>query len=51
MLYEDVTWIAVLVLSLDLVLKVLKSTLRWLLKGLERFGAEALSLLLERTRS
>jgi O-antigen/teichoic acid export membrane protein len=48
-LYEEVTWIAVLVLSLDLVLKVLKSTLRWLLKGLERFGAEALSLLLERS--
>lgn len=48
-LYEDVTWIAVLVLSFDLVLKVLKATLRWLLKGLERFGAEAVSLLLERT--
>ena len=48
-LYRDVTWIAVLVLSLDLVLKALKSTLRWLLKGLERFGVEALSLLLERT--
>jgi O-antigen/teichoic acid export membrane protein len=48
-LYRDVTWIAVLVLSVDLVLKALKSTLRWLLKGLERFGVEALSLLLERT--
>jgi O-antigen/teichoic acid export membrane protein len=48
-LYRDVTWIAVAVLSLDLVLKALKSTLRWLLKSLERFGAEALSLLLERT--
>jgi O-antigen/teichoic acid export membrane protein len=48
-LYEGVTWIAVLVLTLDLVLKALKSTLRWLLKGLERFGAEALSLLLERS--
>jgi O-antigen/teichoic acid export membrane protein len=48
-LYRDVTWIAVLVLSLDLVLKALKSTLRWLLKGLERFGVEALSLLAERT--
>jgi O-antigen/teichoic acid export membrane protein len=48
-LYRDVTWIAVLVLSFDLVLKVWKATLRWLLKGLERFGAEALSLLLERT--
>jgi O-antigen/teichoic acid export membrane protein len=49
MLYRDVTWIAVLVLSLDLVLKAVKSTLRWLLKGLERFGVEALSLLVERT--
>jgi O-antigen/teichoic acid export membrane protein len=49
LLYEDVTWIAVLVLSVDLVLKVLKSTLRWLLKALERFAAEAVSLLLERT--
>jgi len=48
-LYRDVTWIAVLVLSLDLVLKAVKSTLRWLLKGLERFGVEALSLLMERT--
>jgi O-antigen/teichoic acid export membrane protein len=48
-LYDGVTWIAVLVLSVDLVLKVLKSTLRWLLKALERFGAEAVSLLLERT--
>lgn len=48
-LYQDVTWIAVLVLSLDLVLKVLKATLRWLLKAMERFGTEAVSLLLERT--
>jgi O-antigen/teichoic acid export membrane protein len=48
LLYQDVTWIAVVILSIDLVLKVFKSTLRWLLKGLERFGAEAVSLLLER---
>jgi len=46
--YEGVTWIAVVLLSLDLVLKALKSTLRWLLKSLERFGAEAVSLLAER---
>lgn len=46
--YEGVTWIAVLVLSFDLVLKALKSTLRWLLKGLQRFGTEAVSLLAER---
>jgi O-antigen/teichoic acid export membrane protein len=39
---------AALLLSLDLVFKSLKATLRWLLKGLERFGVEALSLLLER---
>jgi O-antigen/teichoic acid export membrane protein len=46
--YEGVTWTAVLVLSVDLVLKSVKSTLRWLLKGLERFGTEAVSLLVER---
>jgi O-antigen/teichoic acid export membrane protein len=48
-LYEDVTWTAVVVLSVDLVLKVLKATLRWLLKAMERFGTEAVSLLVERT--
>jgi O-antigen/teichoic acid export membrane protein len=42
------TWIGVLVLSFDLLLKTLKSSLRWLLKGLERFGVEAASLLVER---
>ena len=47
-LFEGVTWFAVAVLSVDLVLKSVKSTLRWLLKGFERFGAEAVSLLLER---
>jgi O-antigen/teichoic acid export membrane protein len=46
--YHGVLWTTVLVLSLDLVLKSLKSTLRWLLKSHERFGAEAVSLLLER---
>jgi O-antigen/teichoic acid export membrane protein len=38
----------VAVLSVDLLLKAVKSTLRFLLKSLERFGAEALSLLAER---
>jgi O-antigen/teichoic acid export membrane protein len=47
-LFSGVTWTAVLVLSFDLVLKAVKSTLRFLLKGLERFGTEAVSLLLER---
>ena len=46
--YTGVTWIAVLVLSFDLVLKAWKSTLRWLLKSLERFGTEAASLVAER---
>ena len=46
--YDGVLWTAVLVLSFDLVLKSLKSTLRWLLKSHERFGAEAASLLVER---
>ena len=47
--YDGVLWIAVLVLAFDLVLKSLKSTLRWLLKSHQRFAAEALSLLLERS--
>jgi len=46
--YDGVLWTAVLVLAFDLVLKSVKSTLRWLLKSHERFGAEAVSLLLER---
>ena len=49
LLFEDETWTAVAVLSFDLVLKSLKSTLRWLLKAHEAFAAEAVSLLLERT--
>jgi len=39
---------AVLLLSLDLVFKSLKATLRWLLKALQHFGVEAVSLLVER---
>jgi O-antigen/teichoic acid export membrane protein len=46
--YDGVLWGAVFALSFDLVLKTAKSTLRWLLKGHERFGVEAVSLLLER---
>jgi O-antigen/teichoic acid export membrane protein len=45
---DRITWTAVVVLSFDLVLKSAKSTLRWLLKGFQRFGTEAVSLLLER---
>jgi O-antigen/teichoic acid export membrane protein len=48
-LFHGVTWLAVIVLSVDLLLKSVKSTLRWLLKSFELFGAEAASLLLERT--
>jgi O-antigen/teichoic acid export membrane protein len=47
--YDGVLWTAVLVLAFDLVLKSLKATLRWLLKAHQRFGAEAVSLLLERS--
>lgn len=47
--FAGVTWFAVVVLTFDLVLKSVKSTLRWLMKGLDRFGAEAVSLLVERT--
>ena len=46
--YDGVTWLAVIVLTADLVLKSLKGTLRWVLKALERFGAEAVSLVAER---
>ncbi len=48
-LFEGPTWTAVAVLSFDLILKAIKSTLRWLLKSFEMFGTEALSLLLERS--
>ena len=47
--YDGVLWTTVLVLSFDLIFKTVKSTLRWLLKSQERFGVEALSLLLERS--
>lgn len=40
--------VPVAILSVDLVLKTVKFTLRFLLKSLERFDAEALSLLIER---
>jgi O-antigen/teichoic acid export membrane protein len=46
--YSGVTWFAVAILTFDLILKSVKSTLRWLLKGLERFGTEAVALLFER---
>jgi O-antigen/teichoic acid export membrane protein len=46
---EHVVWVTVLVLSVDLVLKTLKGTLRWLLKGLQHFGTETASLVLERS--
>jgi O-antigen/teichoic acid export membrane protein len=48
LLYDGVTWFAVAVLSLDLVLKSVKSTLRWLLKSLQRFEVESISLVVER---
>jgi O-antigen/teichoic acid export membrane protein len=47
-LFDAVTWLAIAVLTVDLLLKSVKSTLRWLLKGFERFGTEALSLVIER---
>lgn len=47
--YDGVLWTAVLVLAFDLVLKSLKSTLRWLLKSHQQFKAEAVSLVLERS--
>jgi O-antigen/teichoic acid export membrane protein len=45
---DRITWTAIVLLSFDLVLKSAKATLRWLLKGFQRFGTEAVSLLLER---
>lgn len=48
-LYSGVTFVAVALLSLDLVMKAVKNTLRWLLRSLGRYGVEAASLLLERS--
>jgi O-antigen/teichoic acid export membrane protein len=48
LLYDGVPWAAVAILSVDLIFKSLKGTLRWVLKALERFDAEAISLLAER---
>jgi O-antigen/teichoic acid export membrane protein len=47
-LFDGTTWTAVVILSLDLVLKSVKSTLRWLLKSFEMFGTEAVALVIER---
>jgi O-antigen/teichoic acid export membrane protein len=47
-LYDGVAWAAVAILSVDLIFKSLKGTFRWVLKALERFDAEAVSLLVER---
>jgi O-antigen/teichoic acid export membrane protein len=47
-LYEGAIWWAVVVLTVDLLLKSVKFTFRWLLKAFERFGSEAVSLLAER---
>jgi O-antigen/teichoic acid export membrane protein len=46
--FAGVTRLAVVVLSFDLVLKAVQSTLRWLLKGFELFGVESLTLVAER---
>jgi len=45
---DETTWPAIVILALDLVLKSVKNTLRWLLKGFEAFAAEAVSLTAER---
>jgi O-antigen/teichoic acid export membrane protein len=46
--HGSAAFIPVAILSVDLVLKAIKATLRFLLKSLERFDVEALSLLAER---
>ena len=48
MLFDSPTWLVVCILTLDLLLKSVKTTLRWLLKAFERFSAEAVSLVAER---
>ncbi len=48
LLYDRTQLLVVGLLCADLLLKAVKSTLRWLLKGFERFASESLSLLLER---
>jgi O-antigen/teichoic acid export membrane protein len=47
-LFDGVVWTATVVLALDLLLKSAQSTLRWVLRAFERFGAESLTLLAER---
>jgi O-antigen/teichoic acid export membrane protein len=47
-LFAGVTFEAVAILAVALVLSSYKMTLRWLLKSFDRFGTEALSLVLER---
>lgn len=46
--FDGVVWVAVIVLTFDMILKGVQFTLRWLLKGFERFDAEAAALLVER---
>ncbi len=46
--HGSAAFIPVVILSVDLVLKSIKATLRFLLKSLERFDVEAISLLAER---
>jgi O-antigen/teichoic acid export membrane protein len=48
-LFHGTTFAAVAILLVALLLSSYKVTLRWLLKGFDRFGAEAWSLVLERT--
>ena len=48
-LFEGTTFKAVAILLVALLLSSYKVTLRWLLKSFDRFGAEATSLVLERT--
>jgi O-antigen/teichoic acid export membrane protein len=47
-LYTGVLFTAVVLLSFDLVFKALQTSLRWLLRGFERFEVESLTLVAER---
>lgn len=47
-LFDGAVFTAVLVLAVDLILKAVQTTLRWVLRGFERFGAESLTLVAER---
>jgi O-antigen/teichoic acid export membrane protein len=48
-LHDGVTWIAVVVLCVDLLARAVQTTLRWVLRVFDRFDVDALTMTVERT--